>query len=639
MVTIQIEKLRSRFRATAVPHIESIRFPHFKALEKDLNIDFTFPITALVGQNGSNKSSILHALDCAPGRRSMSNHWFSTSLDPINRLTKKDQHRFIYSYIARASDGTSRLAEVRKSRVTKEFRNDWIPQALRGQKDPDYWEPTKRVDIDAMAPLPTDSLFDSFMSPTKDRWNALKKPVIYLDFRDELSAYDKFVHHTAADQWTRTSTGRRYRVITRSYELSEAFTTMKRVGDRILEKPIELSSDATASVSQILGKKFDRIRLVRHKCYGVEGYSALITLAGKSYSEAHAGSGEFAVVRLVAEVSEAPESALVLLDEPEVSLHPGAQTRLMDYIGKMCLKKGLQVVLSTHSLSIIQGLPPDAIKLLGTNGQDSTVRLLSDHTYPHQAFFNLGYVSTRTHAKVLVEDKFVEEIVKTAMRVHEPSTLQSVEPTAVPGGADRIIRTVVPTLAVAGTTDTVVLLDGDQLKALPEGSGNPHEPTWDRIDELPTDASTPAEAAALVKRWRELVEEILGTGSSFEIYGRDSDSFRSDKTEVSEINRNLRWCRSHVRFLAGYVPEAMLAHELDDQYDLMTPTSEAKKYFVHLAEQDIDPEYERVTAEDILAKQKTCLVRLAKKSGAKSALLQSAYDAVRTALQDAPADL
>ncbi|MCC2890180.1 hypothetical protein [Enterobacter hormaechei] len=41
------------------PFIQHIRFPYFKNLEMNARIDFQFPITALVGQNGTNKSSVI----------------------------------------------------------------------------------------------------------------------------------------------------------------------------------------------------------------------------------------------------------------------------------------------------------------------------------------------------------------------------------------------------------------------------------------------------------------------------------------------------------------------------------------------------------------------------------------------------
>jgi len=65
------------------PFIRHIRFPRYKNLASGFRIDFTFPITALVGPNGTNKSSILVALQGAPANRSPGQYWFSTRIDPI----------------------------------------------------------------------------------------------------------------------------------------------------------------------------------------------------------------------------------------------------------------------------------------------------------------------------------------------------------------------------------------------------------------------------------------------------------------------------------------------------------------------------------------------------------------------------
>ena len=53
------------------PYISHIRFPHYKNLAPDLKIDFDFPITALVGPNGTNKSSILRAIQGSPGNENL----------------------------------------------------------------------------------------------------------------------------------------------------------------------------------------------------------------------------------------------------------------------------------------------------------------------------------------------------------------------------------------------------------------------------------------------------------------------------------------------------------------------------------------------------------------------------------------
>ena len=70
-------------------YIEYIIFPYYKNLLPNSKIDFEFPLTILVGKNGSGKSSTLHALYGAPLNKSCSDFWFSTEVDPINENSDK----------------------------------------------------------------------------------------------------------------------------------------------------------------------------------------------------------------------------------------------------------------------------------------------------------------------------------------------------------------------------------------------------------------------------------------------------------------------------------------------------------------------------------------------------------------------
>lgn len=67
------------------PYLRHIRFPQYKNLVANTRVDFTYPISALVGANGTNKSSILRALFGSPGQNNLGNFWFSTSLTLLPR--------------------------------------------------------------------------------------------------------------------------------------------------------------------------------------------------------------------------------------------------------------------------------------------------------------------------------------------------------------------------------------------------------------------------------------------------------------------------------------------------------------------------------------------------------------------------
>jgi predicted ATPase len=53
--------VRALENAASAIHVKELRFPNYRNLEPNARLPFDFPITVLLGRNGSNKSSILHA--------------------------------------------------------------------------------------------------------------------------------------------------------------------------------------------------------------------------------------------------------------------------------------------------------------------------------------------------------------------------------------------------------------------------------------------------------------------------------------------------------------------------------------------------------------------------------------------------
>ena len=83
-----IENLKKDFKYQKkkyYPFIEYIRFPKYKLLEANSKINFYFPITLLVGKNGTNKTSLLQALYGSPEGKSVGEYWFTTSVDRIDK--------------------------------------------------------------------------------------------------------------------------------------------------------------------------------------------------------------------------------------------------------------------------------------------------------------------------------------------------------------------------------------------------------------------------------------------------------------------------------------------------------------------------------------------------------------------------
>ena len=304
------------------PYLRYIRFPHFRNLRDNLRIDFDYPVTALVGPNGTNKTAILRALQGCPDYHNVGQYWFETSLDPIN---SSERHRFIYGYIAPTVGTTVEVIKTRIRRRTSRTRRAPSQKGISHLVDPDYFEPSRPILQDGMEPPPK---LPSGVSSTADRaatrWKAITKEVIYLDFRSQLPAFDKYFYQIPYNARVRTLIDKKRFIRRRSKHLA---TTLRsgRVRhryynrERIIQPPDNLTPEQVAAISSILGRTYKEITLVEHRYFDFDGYSVLLKAPQLHYSEAFAGSGEFAVVMLVYAITQAKPGSLVLLDEPEVS--------------------------------------------------------------------------------------------------------------------------------------------------------------------------------------------------------------------------------------------------------------------------------------------------------------------------------
>lgn len=83
-----------------------------------------------------------------------------------------------------------------------------------------------------------------------------------------------------------------------------------------------------------------------------------------TYGEAHMGAGEQKVIRLLQMLEAVPDRSLILLEEPEITLHPDAQRGLAWYLMSLSFRKGHQIIVATHSTELFETLPQQARLLL-----------------------------------------------------------------------------------------------------------------------------------------------------------------------------------------------------------------------------------------------------------------------------------
>ncbi|KAF1697643.1 ATP-dependent nuclease [Pseudoxanthomonas koreensis] len=496
-------------------YIGSIRFPNFKNIEPGTKIEFDFPLTVLVGPNGSGKSSVLHALYGAPDKYSIRDFWFSTELDPIVE-GKGGVSRFIYSHWNYHVGG---FVETRKARV-------------RSGSKLDYWEPTKIVLGDDMAPLPAAPAGGA----ASDRWLPVDRSVVHINFKAEISAFDRFFYFETGQTKEEKHAAmlreaRRLKLVIDAGHKSYPLWNRERVFENR-----KLDAEEIKWVRHILGHQYSSATIVRHTLYpGYRGQdiSVLFERPTLKYSEAFAGSGEVAVVSSVIKLLSADNHALVLLDEPETSLHPGAQRRFLQFLLHCIAEKKMQVVISTHSGEFLWDLPDPAIKVLEEtpNGRVTVANSSSALV----AFNRLGSKSPG-RIRVIVEDELARKVVDVAKRRLPEGERDIIEAVVVPGGAPMILGHYVPSAMVA-RDDTFVLLDGDHAFGCP----------------LPDiSALAPADESDL----GDLIKACIGTEPSLYL-GGGKDPALADK-KISSQKNYVKWVDERVRFLPGSVPEEIV---------------------------------------------------------------------------------
>jgi AAA domain, putative AbiEii toxin, Type IV TA system len=482
--------------------IRELRFPNYRNFEANERLIFAFPVTAILGCNGTNKSSLLHALYGSLKDRSVADFWFETRLDAIPEVRDGLKQSVTHTY--ESDDGT--LVECIKAR------------APRGEADPDYWEAVKPTRPYGFA-------------PSQPRVPPLQAKVVHLDFRAELPAFDKYFYFPDPQHLTglvkrAKETGRLRREYRKQDYLRRKSVLVKRALD---ERGTDLTDEELSTLSYILGRTYQAGRLLRHSLYhGHDGRTIRFTVEtiDGGYSDAFAGSGESAAAFLVHDVLEAPQGSLVLLDEPETSLHPKAQQRALEFICHHAVRKSLQVVMATHSTYLTEALPQSAIRVLYMNSR-GRVSVSSEHSVREA----LHEVADLPHGKVvLVEDDRARHIVVSALKAWGGlQALQEIRVIERPGGTSRIFLDI-QAHAWTEKRDLFVVLDGD------------HRP----IHSLPPADKLPQGQAELEAIVNDYIKGPNAAGQSLTFVNSE------------EVTAYIVFLRTRVHFLPGTTPEALV---------------------------------------------------------------------------------
>lgn len=137
---------------------------------------------------------------------------------------------------------------------------------------------------------------------------------------------------------------------------------------------------------------------------------------GNYYSEKRFSTGEFALLRLVEQLSHVQQDSLVLIDEAEMALHPRIQKRLLDYLNQVANEKGLTIIVSTHSVTLIKAVGKNNILLLEDDGRSHYH--ITNPCYPAKAIGCVDFMDNIIYDAVFfVEDDMARLLLKKMLKI------------------------------------------------------------------------------------------------------------------------------------------------------------------------------------------------------------------------------
>ncbi|WP_066273195.1 ATP-dependent nuclease [Hydrogenophaga palleronii] len=187
------------------------------------------------------------------------------------------------------------------------------------------------------------------------------------------------------------------------------------------QRPIP--QDVRQRVGRILGQQYDALHFQGITHGQRHGELGIAQRFGAQYSENNMGFGEGRTLYLVDLMENSPVQSLFVIEEPETSLHGNAQHELAKYLLDVCNRRHHQIVLTTHSSSILDTLPTEA-----------RVMLLRDQAgvsaFPMMSAARAKSILSGGHHRdlcVLVEDQFARLLLTEMVRRIDPTLLRCVE--------------------------------------------------------------------------------------------------------------------------------------------------------------------------------------------------------------------
>ena len=189
-----------------------------------------------------------------------------------------------------------------------------------------------------------------------------------------------------------------------------------------IDDTTSITASSKETICKILSCSYDQIDANTVSYQNRKRKVITVARSGNNYSEANMGCGEGRVQYIIRVMETLPEKSLVLLEEPETSLHPSAQAEFARFLIENCAEKRHQIILTTHSEFILQTLPPESRIFFhrAPTGIDLIPGLTASQA---KSMMSGGHTKA---IDVLVEDKCAKHILNELIRRIDQNFLKSI---------------------------------------------------------------------------------------------------------------------------------------------------------------------------------------------------------------------
>jgi hypothetical protein len=189
--------------------------------------------------------------------------------------------------------------------------------------------------------------------------------------------------------------------------------------------PKTLSSEQIKKISYVVGKQYENCEIFEIAEYaGFDRFPFFKVRAhGVDYGSEGMGQGELALLLILWVLDDLPSGSILILEEPESHVSPRSQAALMNLLAETAATKGIWTIITTHSPTIINRIPPEHVRLLVRDGRSvQVVDRVQRHEVASLLGGGLGYAGI-----LFVEDEVAKHFLIAMLAKGAPDLLRQFE--------------------------------------------------------------------------------------------------------------------------------------------------------------------------------------------------------------------